>query len=118
MPKTYVITADLTLADRDSDVLVVCNAADLVVNLPKSHIGSKGNRVTVVTMVASSSTGTQINPRTADSLRGSGITASAGKSFINTGATDVVGDLAQFTSDGNGSWYLSAAKIGTWAREA
>jgi hypothetical protein len=111
------ITANYTVLPRQRDILVVCNAADLTVTLPKSNNDTKGNIVTVVTGVASGGTGNQVDPNGSEIIAGLGITEAAGKSYINTGATDAVGDTAILKADGDGKWWVVSQR-GTWARQA
>lgn len=117
--KHLIVSAavDVTLRKRTRDTLVLVTVADKIVNLPASDQTSKGQVVKVVVMAASGGTGAQINPATGDTIKGSGITASANKNLINTGATDAVGDTAELVADGAGNWVVTNL-IGTWAREA
>lgn len=112
-----IAAASKTLRQNKNPTHVVFTAADLICTLPPSTRATRGKRVTVQTGVASSSTGVQINPASGDTLKGKGITAAADKNYINTGATDAVGDSATFVADGAGSWYLETS-LGTWDREA
>lgn len=109
-----IITANTTLTSEDHGKTIICNAADLVVTLPAT---AAGLRFKILTAVASASTGTSVSPAAADQIIGNGFTAADDKDAINTGASDVVGDLLEVTGDGSAGWYITDI-VGTWAREA
>lgn len=110
-------TTPLTLAPRDSDVLVIASVADLVINLPKAQRDTRGNRVEVCVLTLSSSVGCSLNPASVDKIQGTGITAADNKDIINTAATDAVGDTLTVVCDGENGWVITNL-IGTWARQA
>lgn len=109
-----IITANTTLTDEDHGKLIICNAADLVVTLPAT---AAGLRFRILTAVVSAGTGTSLSPVAADQIAGNGFTAAVDKDAINSGASDVAGDLIEVTGDGTDGWWLTQV-IGTWAREA
>ncbi len=113
----HATATPLTLAPRDSDVLVVANVADLVINLPKAQRDARGNRVEVVVLTLSTVTGCSLSPASVDKIQGTGITAADDKNIINTAATDSVGDTITLVCDGEDGWVITNL-TGTWAREA
>lgn len=113
----HATSTPLTLAPRDSDVVVIADVADLVINLPKAQRDARGNRVEVVVLTLSTGTGCSLNPYSADKIQGTGITAADNKDIINTAATDAVGDTLTIVCDGEDGWVITN-KTGTWAREA
>lgn len=120
MNKRRVIRATatpLTLAPRDSDVLVIAAVADLVINLPKAQRDARGNKVTVYTETLSAGTGASLSPKSTDYVTGLSLTAVDDKDLINTAATDAVGDTVTVECDGENGWFITAIR-GTWAKEA
>lgn len=108
------ITANATLTEADNGGLVLANAVDLVVTLPATRLGFS---VTVLTQAASATTGLSISPAAADRIQGKGITAADDKDYINTAASDAVGDLVSMVGDGTDGWWVIDER-GTWARQA
>jgi hypothetical protein len=108
------ITASTTLTEADNGGIVLANAVDLVVTLPPTRLGYT---VTIITQTASASTGVSISPDAADKIQGKGITAADDKDWINTAATDAVGDLVTLVGDGVDGWWVVSER-GTWARQA
>ncbi len=90
------------------------NGDPLVVTLPPTRLGYT---VTIITQTASASTGVSISPDAADKIQGKGITAADDKDWINTAATDAVGDLVTLVGDGVDGWWVVSER-GTWARQA
>ena len=110
--KTRIITANLTLTAADSGVILICNAADLVITLPST---ADGLMFTVVCAALSSGTGLSFSPAAADNIN----EGTANKDLINTGATDVLGDSITLIGTGVAAqaWY-TIGKIGIWAAES
>lgn len=108
------ITASASLTEADNGALIIANAVDLVVTLPSTSLGYT---VTVIVQTASASTGLSISPAAADKIQGKGITAADDKDWINTAATDAVGDLVTLVGDGTDGWWVVSER-GTWARQA
>lgn len=111
------LAANRTLSRRDSGKAFTSGAADVVVTLPAVDGSLKGVTFTFVTLTLSTVTGFSISPAAADQIKGKGITAADDKDYINTAATDAVGDLVQIVCDGADGWIVVAER-GTWAREA
>lgn len=112
------ITASLDADHRAERLVVICDAADLVVTLPTANLATKGRRVCVITEVLSGSTGTSVAVQSTDLIQGKGIASpTAGKGAVNTGATDALGDLIEVESDGANVWQVVNV-LGTWARQA
>lgn len=112
------ITAAYTVDHRSDDLILISDAADLVITLPEANKASKGKKVTVITQSLSTGTGTSLAVRATDLIQGKGISSpAAGKGAVNSGGTDALGDLLEVTSDGNGVWQVTNV-LGTWARAA
>lgn len=95
-------------------------AVDAVFTLPAASAANKGIKFTFMCGVASGGTGLVVRPVAADGIGGYGLTGVVDKDLINTGATDVVGDLVEVTSTGAAgafAWYITKG-IGIWAKEA
>lgn len=108
-----VITASRTMTTPESGADVFCNAADLVVTLPKANDFS-GSMFVVMTNVVSTATGTAVaTPANGGSIIGLGATITAGSSLTNTAATDVAGDFVKVKSNGT-NWYVVQSD-GIWA---
>lgn len=112
----HATATPLTLAPRDSDVVVIADVADLVINLPKAQRDARGNRITVVVETLSTTTGCSLSPASIDKIQGSSITAADDKDIVNTAATDAVGDVMTIVCDGEDGWWI-VDSTGTWARE-
>ena len=110
---SYLVTA----ADAGK-IIVASLVTSMVVTLPDGT-ANPGLEVTVLNGLATTSgIGTSVALTTAgDIIIGDGITPGAGKAFINTEATNKIGDLVTLQSDGAGNWYITKV-IGTWARAA
>jgi hypothetical protein len=110
--------ASLTLTAADSGKVYVTSAADIVFTLPDATgAGMKGVYFTFINNSLSGGTGMLIRPAATDKIQGKGITAADDKDYINSGATDAIGDLVTVVCDGvDGYWVVS--ERGTWAREA
>jgi len=112
------VAANVTLTAADSGKVYVNSAADVVYTLPDATPpGMKGVFYTFVTLTISGGTGVSISPAATDKIQGKGITAADDKDYVNSGATDAVGDLVQVVCDGVDGWIVLAER-GTWARQA
>lgn len=109
--------ANYTVTAANNNAVIVTTAADVVITLPSVATVGTPFEVTVITGVASASTGTSISPNAVDQIIGNGFTPADNKDAVNTGATDVVGDAMTLVSNGSTGWYIKNV-IGTWAREA
>lgn len=106
-----------TVGFTDSGKVFYTSIADVVFDLPSSGSGTLAGRVfTFVTGAASAGTGLSISPAAVDKIEGKGITAADDKDYINSGATDAVGDLVKIVGTADG--WLVVNERGTWAREA
>ena len=104
-------TQNLSLTtSQHSGKIVIANAANLVITLPTLSTNDAGEEFRVVTGVASTGTGTAVNPTTDAALNG---TTNLGTGLTNTGATDAVGDMVGFRSSGTTWWQVG--RFGTWA---
>jgi hypothetical protein len=91
-------------------------AVDAVFTLPLAS-SSEGVWFEFECGAVSSGTGLSISPNAADYIRGNGLTATADKDLINTGATDRLGDSVRLASNGVDGWMIQTV-IGTWAKES
>jgi hypothetical protein len=92
-------------------------AVDAVFTLPAAAAATKGVVYEFETGALSVGTGLSISPAAADHIRGNGLTSVDDKDLINTGATDVLGDMARLYCDGVDGWVIEAI-IGIWAKQA
>lgn len=101
--------AAVTVTAADSGKTFVSNAVDAVYQLPAT---SAGLTYTFVAGVLSATTGLSVSPAAVDKI----ITAAKADNadFINTAATDVVGDSVTIIGDGVDGWLVVATR-GTWA---
>ena len=104
-----IVTANVSLTAAESGLILICDAADLVITLPATVAGLI---FTVVCAAVSAGTGLSLSPAAADKIN----EGTANKDLINSGATDVLGDSVTLVSDGVTGWY-TINKIGTWAAE-
>lgn len=111
------VGANKTVTEADSGKVFVTSAVDIVFTLPAAAPSSKGVFFTFICGSASGGTGMQVAPVAADKIQGKGITAADNKAYINSGATDAVGDLVTVVCDGvDGYWVVD--ERGTFARAA
>jgi len=103
-----VKTASYTITAKESGSVFVADAVDLVFTLPSAEAGL---RYTVVVGTVSATTGCSISPAAADSIND----GTANKDYINTAATDVIGDSITVACDGSTWW--TEAMHGIWAAE-
>lgn len=116
------IDASISISDRKDHTLIITDADDVVITLPKADHSTLGQLVSVVQQNVSAGTGIAVKPQATDVIRGQTIAGvalagAAGKKLINTGATDVLGDRVTLCSDGDGTWYIIGLQ-GIWAAEA
>lgn len=109
-----VHVVDYTLTAHDSGGVHVMAAADKVFSLPAT---AEGLEYTLVTGLASSTTGLSVSPAAADMLIGNGFTPANDKDAVNTQATENLGDYVRVVGDGEAGWYITGV-VGTWARES
>ena len=102
-------TAAYTLLAAQSGSTFVADAVDLVFTLPSA---AAGLAYTIVVGTVSATTGCQVSPAAADSIN-DGV---ANKDYINTAATDVIGDSITVVCDG-ATWWTTSMH-GIWAAEA
>jgi hypothetical protein len=107
-------TGDFTLTAADSGKTFIVTGTDKVATLPPTD---DGLRFTFIVGAASATTGLQISPNSVDKIMTNGITPADDKDYINTAATDAVGDMVTVVGDGLDGWYVTN-KVGTWARQA
>lgn len=111
-----VITANATLTAAESGLVIVANAADLVVTLPATAAGLKFSFLLGPSGL-STGTGLSISPAAADAIHGNGLTSVDDKDLILAGSGDREGDMVELIADGVDGWYISAV-TGTWSKEA
>lgn len=104
------ITDDVTLTAADSGKIVVVNGVDKVATLPATALGLV---FTFVIQGLSVTTGFSISPVAADKIN----FGTDDKDWINTGATDVVGDSVTIVGDGADGWIVIDMH-GIWAAES
>lgn len=114
---TSITDAAVTLSRADSGKVYTIDVAECVVTLPAVDAAMAGVTYTFVTITLSAVTGLSLSPAAADQIRGKGITAADNKDYINSAATDAVGDLVTLVCDGGAGWLVTSER-GTWAREA
>jgi hypothetical protein len=91
-------------------------ALDAVFTLPAAAAATKGVWYEFETGVASAGTGISISPNASDNVRGNNLATDDNKDLINSGASDVVGDMVRIYCDGVDGWVIEKI-IGTWAKE-
>ena len=104
-----VKTASYTVTAEESGAVFIADAVDLKFTLPSAEAGLV---YTFVAGVASATTGLQVDPAAADSIND----GTANKDYINTPATDAIGDSITVACDGSTWWTI--AMHGIWAAEA
>lgn len=110
------ITAARTLTRAESGATIIAGAVDLVVTLPAVDPSMAGVFFRFYVATLSVTTGLQLSPAAADSIRAPGVTTLADRDLINTAATDAIGDSVLLVCDGVG--WLGMSIRGTWARQA
>jgi hypothetical protein len=107
-----------TVAITDSGKIFYTTIADVVFNLPDSAVDGllTGLTYTFVNGSLSGGTGLSVSPAATDQIQGKGITPEDAKDYINSGASDALGDL--ITIHGMTDGWLVSAERGTWARQA
>lgn len=113
----HVTATPHTLTHKDSGKLIVISVADCVVNLPAMAPELAGCNFEIVVLLTSATTGLSISPSALDKIQGKAITALDNKDYINTQATEAVGDLVRLVGDGTLGWIVTDER-GTWARES
>lgn len=108
--KTASFTA---VKEDDGAVFIADSATSVAVTLPLAST-CPGARFTVVVGQLTSSGGHGFTPNAADTIRGNGLSKTAGQSVVCSAASDRVGDVLEIVSDGSTSWYIVAV-TGTWA---
>lgn len=109
-PLVAVSATPLTLTAADSGKIFQIKVADCVVNLPATEDGLD---YTFVVTTVSATTGCSISPVAADSIN----EGTDNKDYINTAATDAVGDAIRVRGNGGTGW-LTTEMHGIWAAEA
>lgn len=108
--ETETKAADFTLTANDSGKTFVIDAADVVATLPSTVAGLI---FTFAVKTLSVTTGFKAKAAAADNING----GTDGQSFINSAATDAVGDAITLVGDGTVGWF-TVSKVGTWAAGA
>ena len=95
-------------------------AVDAVFTLPAAAAALLGVFFEFQCGAVSAGTGLSISPAAADGIGGYGLTSVVNKDLINTGATDVLGDLIRIRctgATGTGAWVIEDVR-GIWSKEA
>lgn len=108
-PKWTTKSADYALTVADSGGIFIMTATDKVFTLPATI---KNLTYTLVTGVLGGSAGLKVSPAAADKISG----GTDDKDFINTPATDVLGDWLKVVGNGGDGWWI-IGKGGIWAPE-
>jgi len=103
-------TAAKTLDAADHGKTFIATVVDTIFTLPATVLGLK---FTAVAGILSVTTGLSLSPAAADAING----GTDDKDWVNTPATDVVGDAATVVGNGTTGWFTSSG-IGIWAAEA
>jgi hypothetical protein len=102
-------------ADQSGERFV--GVVDAVFTLPDVALANDGVWYDFECGVPSSGTGLSVSPDASDFIRGNGLTATADKDLINSGASDRIGDMVRVQSNGVDGWMITAI-IGTWAKQS
>ena len=105
---TITTAINRTLTADESGSTVFVTAADKVMTLPATQAGLTYTFV-LGNGGLSSGTGLSISPAAADAIDSNGDDTD----FVNSGATDTVGDSVTVVGDGAGGWYAMNVQ-GTW----
>jgi hypothetical protein len=103
------LTENATLTAADSGKIIIAGAVDLVITLPATVAGVY---FTFCQQAVSAGTGLSISPNAADNIAG----GTDDKDYINTGATDVLGDCLTIVGNGTTGWVV-VEKGGIWVHE-
>lgn len=108
------ITSNLSVAANDSGATYVTTAGSgtITYTLPATQAG-----IEYTFLCGDAGSEIALSPNAADRIMGKGITAADDKDYINTNATNAVGDLVTIRGDGADGWWVVNER-GTWAREA
>lgn len=109
-----VTTTPYTVTVAQSGATFISLVVDCVFNLPATQLGLEYH---FINGILSTTTGMSISPVAADQIIAKGITPADDKDFINTAATDAIGDAASVYGDGSLGYY-GVVEAGTFAREA
>ena len=104
---TELVAANRTLLAADHKKTFITTAVDIVFSLPATVLGLQ---FTVAAGIASVTTGLSLSPVAADKINAEADDAD----WINTPATDVVGDSQTVTGNGTTGW-ITTGGIGIWA---
>ena len=102
--------ASMTVTEKQTGQVFV-GVVDAVFQLPAVTSQNKGIWYTFVCGVASAGTGLSVSPAAADKILQ--LAKADNVDYVNSGATDVVGDSVTVASDGADGWVL-LSRVGTW----
>lgn len=108
---TDAATDSLTAAESGKVFICTATSGTQVFTLPATVAG-----VTYTFVAASADGEINVSPNASDKIQGKGITAADNKDYINTAATNAVGDLITIVGDGTDGWWVLDER-GTWGRE-
>jgi len=106
--KVISTAVNRTMTADESGSVVIVTAADKVITLPATQAGLQYT-ITLGNGGLSSGTGLSISPNASDKINA----AADDTDYVNTGATDAVGDSVTVVGDGAGGWYITD-QTGTW----
>jgi hypothetical protein len=104
--KTSIKTAAYTVTAADSGTIFFANAVDLIFTLPATVAGLWYG---FVAQAVSVTTGLSISPAAADAINDN----ADDTDYVNTGATDVIGDGCIIVGNGTTGWFTIGER-GTW----
>lgn len=112
--KKVTKSANYTVLDADSGMIIEVDTADVVITLPATILG---HTITIRNMLANGGGKISISPNSSDKIMGIGLSAQDNKDLINTGATHMFRDEVTLLGDGTDGWRVQAC-TGVWEREA
>ena len=105
------VASDTTLDAQDCGKTIECAADSAVIKLPAT---APGLTFTIVNTGADSLIALNVQPDTADLIKGCDIDGANGGFIINTGSSHKQGDMVRLTGDSADGWYITRM-TGTWA---
>lgn len=100
-----------TVTAAESGSTYVTTIADVVFTLPATAAGLE---YTFINNSVSAGTGLSLDPVAADKIMGKGLAKADNANYVNSGATDAVGDTTTIVGDGVDGWWVTTER-GTWA---
>ncbi len=104
-------TTPYTVTAAESGSTYVTTVADVVFTLPATVAGLE---YTFINNSVSGGTGLSLDPVAADKIMGKGLAKADDANYVNSGASDAVGDTTTIVGDGVDGWWVTTER-GTWA---